>query len=591
MVDSISYNIIGNDSVEVTARKYQTSTLKGNPPQYNINYYHGDIAIPSTVTYQGIIFKVVSIGSDAFSNCEELTGVTIPNTITSVDAQIFSGCGRLKTITIPGDATIDTQNLSDSTNIYVNVGSETLLYLWNQRYTPYEIGTDTKLYAPSLSYGLTTQTTASFDLRNYYKEYNYVYQVYRNGELYSYSSIDLDSTSTFKITRLLPQTEYRARVVVSKNNARYYTAFDNCTTSYIGPQIEATVTASSISIRGTYVKDELYLYRHHISFGDTYIYGSKVDTTGLEPGQSFKVTYTIEVKTSRNARYYYAYSTTKTISTAELAFETQQPKVINEGNVIVQAKSNIDDTETNVGFEWRRTDWTDEFASNTGNGYLYDGIMEGYIRNLNASYLWKYRPYYESRSGNKYYGEWVGIDPGNTSYFEPTVHTYANVSVNGNSAQVKGYAQRGTDNITSQGFVYWKTGSSAKANRLSADDATDGTDSNAKAMATATAPSDAQTVEVRGTVMETTLSGLEFNSNYSYAAYVTTSEGETFYGEERSFTTGDDPTGIESVKAETGSHSYTAGIYDLNGRKLDSPQRGVNIIRFEDGTVKKILVK
>lgn len=257
-----------------------------------------------------------------------------------------------------------------------------------------------------------------------------------------------------------------------------------------------------------------------------------------------------------------------------VSLETQQPKVVKEGNVIVSAKTNLDESVTSVGFEWRRTDWTDDFASNTSKAYIYDGTMEGYIRNMNTNHLWKYRPYYEGYKGTKYYGEWVGLDPSNTSYFEPTVHTYADISVNGSSAKVKGYVQRGTDNISSQGFAYWKTGGAS-----------------AKAYAPTSIPANATKVEAKGTVMETTLSGLDYNSTYAYVAYVTTSEGETLYGDQRTFTTGVNPTGIVEVAADTPKAKYAAGIYDMNGRKIEKTQRGINIIRFADGTVKKVLVK
>ena len=131
--------------------------------------------------------------------------------------------------------------------------------------------------------------------------------------------------------------------------------------------------------------------------------------------------------------------------------------------MIVGATTNIDEEEKNVGFEWRRTDWTTEIASNTGSAILYDGTMEGYIRNMNADKLWRYRAYYLSDSGTYYYGDWVGIDPSNTSYFEPTVHTYANAGVEGNTALVRGYALRGSDNVKVQGFRYWRAVSDAKA--------------------------------------------------------------------------------------------------------------------------------
>ena len=33
------------------------------------------------------------------------------------------------------------------------------------------------------------------------------------------------------------------------------------------------------------------------------------------------------------------------------------------------------------------------------------------------------------------------------------------------------------------------------------------------------------------------------------------------------------------------------GIYDLNGRKLERLQRGINIVRMSDGTTKKVVIK
>lgn len=263
--------------------------------------------------------------------------------------------------------------------------------------------------------------------------------------------------------------------------------------------------------------------------------------------------------------------------TTSLEMVTSQPKVVSAGNVIVAAETNIGDDESNVGFEWRRTDWSDDFVSNTGNAYVYNGVMEGYIRNLYTEKLWKYRPYYVSAQGNYYYGEWVGIDPTNTSYFEPTVHTYASVSVNGNTAAVKGYALTGTDKVTAQGFKYWKTAADAKdrdgMNRVAA------------------VPSDAMTIEASGQVMTATLVGLDYNATYHYAAFVTTAEGDTFYGEEQSFATGEDPSGIGGVPYSEPKPVTIVARYNMNGQPLSAPQKGINLLKMSDGTVKKVLVK
>lgn len=239
------------------------------------------------------------------------------------------------------------------------------------------------------------------------------------------------------------------------------------------------------------------------------------------------------------------------------------------------AESNIADNEKNIGFEWRRTDWNNDFDSNKGQAYIFDGKMEGYIRNMNAEKLWKYRPYYYSNSGNYYYGDWIGIDPSNTSYFEPTVHTYDNITVNGNIATVNGYSLRGTDAVRSQGFQYWKGTNSSNV-------------SQNRALHT---PSNATIIEAEGVVMTAVLSNLDYSSTYSVRSFVSTDEG-TFYGETRTFSTGSNTTGIENVVSIPNKiNNTTKGIYDISGRKLPALQHGINIVISEDGTRRKIYKK
>lgn len=50
----------------------------------------------------------------------------------------------------------------------------------------------------------------------------------------------------------------------------------------------------------------------------------------------------------------------------------------------------------------------------------------------------------------------------------------------------------------------------------------------------------------------------------------------------------DDPDGIQPATFEK---TKNATIYDLNGKKLDKPQKGINIIRMSDGTSRKVLIK
>jgi hypothetical protein len=60
---------------------------------------------------------------------------------------------------------------------------------------------------------------------------------------------------------------------------------------------------------------------------------------------------------------------------------------------------------------------------------------------------------------------------------------------------------------------------------------------------------------------------------------------EFFFKEEK------DLTAINSVYADAEKKGEVIGIYDLNGTKKQSMQRGLNIIRMSDGTTKKVMVK
>ncbi len=49
--------------------------------------------------------NVTSIGGNAFSNCSGLTSVTIPNSVTTIEGYTFSGCTGLTSVTIPSSVT------------------------------------------------------------------------------------------------------------------------------------------------------------------------------------------------------------------------------------------------------------------------------------------------------------------------------------------------------------------------------------------------------------------------------------------------------------------------------------------------------
>ena len=58
------------------------------------------IAIPSTISYQGITYQVTEISANALKNCKKLQIVTVGSNIVKIEKNAFKGCNSLKSIAI-----------------------------------------------------------------------------------------------------------------------------------------------------------------------------------------------------------------------------------------------------------------------------------------------------------------------------------------------------------------------------------------------------------------------------------------------------------------------------------------------------------
>ena len=88
-VDGIYFNITSNSEVEVT---YGTNSG---------NSYSGDVIVPKSVSYSNKTYTVSTIGNFAFRWCENLTSITLPNSIKTIGSSSFAGSKKCKSINIP----------------------------------------------------------------------------------------------------------------------------------------------------------------------------------------------------------------------------------------------------------------------------------------------------------------------------------------------------------------------------------------------------------------------------------------------------------------------------------------------------------
>ena len=305
------------------------------------------------------------------------------------------------------------------------------------------------------------------------------------------------------------------------------------------PVVTADLTPSAFKGIGSYLEGDAtvlrsgfgsygrgngnYTYDTDVASFDTYQEGksSIVEMTGLQPGQQYFVRY--EVETEEGGKDSISY----TFTTPALTFETLPAKATSNTVALICAETNLSDMETGAGFEWRRYDAPDLVPSTQSPCPVVDGVLTGALRNLSASTYYKYRPYYTSASGQTYYGDWLAFGTADAYvYFDPTVRTYEATGVTETVARVRGYAIAGSDEITEQGFEYWPEGAPAKRSAA-----------------------DVRHVQATGQFMTATLEDLLPGMTYTFRVYVETAKGTT-YGEEQTFTTVDNGTGIFGIGSD-----------------------------------------
>lgn len=327
------------------------------------------------------------------------------------------------------------------------------------------------------------------------------------------------------------------------------------------------VGPSTIALAVDYPEGDAPVKTIHIKGDNKTFEGCKAIISGLSPetNYSFKAQITLE-----DSKGKYFRNASANVNTKKLELSTLQPKNVSATASIVCANTNLSRYETGSGFQWRKLDAPESLRSNEGFAAIHNGTMEGYIKNLQTTSYYKVRAFYKDSKDKYYFGDWVTFDPSDFSYFEPTVHTYGVENVSYNSVTMRGYVLRGTDDIISQGFVYYPAESSKKSFRLVSK-----TESSSIVLAD-------------GQLITATVSDLIPSTDYICTAFVETVSGIK-YGEEVRFST-PEGSGIETIIPNEDEVKPVV-YYNLQGNSNSEPFKGFNIVIYNNGTTKKVMIK
>ncbi|MCM1452057.1 MAG: leucine-rich repeat protein [Clostridium sp.] len=363
---------------------------------------------------------------------------------------------------------------------------------------------------------------------------------------------------------LYPGTEYYIPLYFEKDRVKFISGIW-VKTAPMNFNVEfSNITPTTAKIDASYSNGNAVEYIKSINF--TILnnnYENTVELTGLKPNTTYSVSMSVlmifenDGSTSRKT-----YSATRDFTTKELLLTTLTPNCVNSSTANVRAETNIVYPESGAGFQWKKYDAPSSLPPNEGYGFARKGVLEGQIKNLQSTSYYNVRAFYKSADGTYYYGDWITFDPSDFSYFDPTVYSFDKPDIIQNSVILHGYALGGSDEILSQGFQYWNNQDISRS------------------------VGNVMTVHASGQLMQASLSDHP-NGNYSYRAYVETLHG-FYYGDEYCFSI--ETSVADSVQRDLETKNIV-GFYNINGTRFDEPQKGVNIVLYNDGTSKKIVIR
>ena len=85
--------------------KYRLDTEAKTARLAEYNGSATEVSISESVTYEGVVYSITSLGGSCFSGCSSLTSINIPSSVTSLGKYCFESCSSLASINIPSSVT------------------------------------------------------------------------------------------------------------------------------------------------------------------------------------------------------------------------------------------------------------------------------------------------------------------------------------------------------------------------------------------------------------------------------------------------------------------------------------------------------
>ena len=434
------------------------------------------------------------------------------------------------------------------------------------RYDLSSLNVTTTSTSPKIVLGEKHQTSAKFQLCYNLGDAN-IKRIFIKDHTYKEDELSLsdfiNGMCEYSLQNIYFEGERDIRLYIEAIDSDGNTATEYVTLPFSLEPLSLRINSSSgpthSHLTGSWKKDDAEISNESIQYNGEIFEGNQLSIFGLDPKSQYEIIYTIQGPVIGTVSYRTYFKT------SEINLTQPTIKQTSASTANVFSSCNILDAELQVGFQWRKYDAPESLPNNEGQTCIFDGEIQGVIKNLQSVFYYKVRSYYKSNTNNYYYSEWQTFDPSDFSFVEPTTYAISSICED-NSVELNGYILSGSEDILQQGFEYWKANSNPQSKAITGEKTTILTD---------------------GQKFNSIIENLPNGQTYKWRVFAKTSSN-VYYSEEQFFTTKGNSS-IDNVMVEEIDEPIE--FINIQGVISSKPFKGINIVRFKSGRIMKMICK